>query len=89
MYLSFRDWLQKHFEATRNGSAMHESPSTTETPGFASSVSGHLGMAIDYRIRYYFAVTPREHLAAWYGVVLATWYIRSQKPTSFSDGCTM
>jgi hypothetical protein len=31
MYLSFRDWLQKHFEATRNSSAMHESPSTTET----------------------------------------------------------
>src|SRR5258707_4122240 len=48
----------------------------TINPGFASSIYGHLGMAIDYRIRYYFALTPKEHLVAWYGtpkIVLKPW----------------
>lgn len=39
----------------------------TINPGFEPWVYSHLGMAIDYRIRYFFAITPKERLAAWYG----------------------
>lgn len=39
----------------------------TINPGFEPWVYSHLGMAIDYRIRYSFVITPKEHLAAWYG----------------------
>jgi hypothetical protein len=39
----------------------------TVNPGFPSWVYSHLGMAIDYRIRYSFAITPRRHLTAWLG----------------------
>jgi excisionase family DNA binding protein len=40
----------------------------TINPGFEPWVYSHLGMAIDYRIRYFFAITPKEHLTAWHGV---------------------
>jgi len=42
-------------------------------------------MAIDYRIRYYFTVTPKEHLAAWYGapkLVVKPW--ENENDSSFN-----
>lgn len=42
---------------------------STETinPGFDPWVYGQLGMALDYRIRYFFAVTPSQQLVAYTG----------------------
>ena len=39
----------------------------TISPGFPSLVYSHIGMAIDYRFRYSFAITPKEQLIAWTG----------------------
>jgi hypothetical protein len=39
----------------------------TINPGFESWVYNHLGMAIDYRIRYSFSVTPSKQLKAYTG----------------------
>jgi hypothetical protein len=39
----------------------------TLNPGIESWVYSHLGMAIDYRIRYSFAITPFRRLVAWMG----------------------
>ena len=41
----------------------------TINPGFPPSMYGLLGTAIDYRIRYSFAITPGRQLAAWKGAM--------------------
>src|SRR5712691_7684490 len=40
---------------------------TTIRPAVSNCPYGTLGMAIDYRIRYSFAITPSNQLVAWQG----------------------
>src|SRR4051812_8399264 len=49
----------------------------TINPGFEPWVYGQLDMALDYRIRYFFAVTPGQQLAAYTGA--------SMLPVQISD----
>ncbi len=45
---------------------------TTMNPGFQPWVYSHLGRAIDYRIRYSFAITPSRSLVAMHGALSLT-----------------
>ena len=40
---------------------------STINPGLQSWVYSHLGMALDYRVRYSFSITPSQQLVAWTG----------------------
>jgi hypothetical protein len=46
----------------------------TIDPGFDPKVYDLLGIAINYRIRYSFAITPGDRLAAWEGALLLSLY---------------
>src|SRR6266436_4002959 len=61
---------------------------STTNPGFPTWVYSHLGMAIDYRIRYSFAITPSRHLIAWYGapeLAVKLWDSDDDVPFDWSD----
>lgn len=60
----------------------------TVNPGFESRVYSHLGRAIDYRIRYYFALTPKERLIAWFGataLAVKPWEDEHDIPFNWND----
>ena len=57
----------------------------TIDPGFDPQVYDLLGIAINYRIRYSFAITPSDRLAAWEGALFLPFCLRGNSYRSHSE----
>lgn len=67
----FRRFMQEHFPHTHSITEVCKGrlASTTTIRPAAVVPYATLGQAIDYRMRYYFAVTPSNRLVAWLGAI--------------------